>query len=179
MGAVKLSPCTLADTIVLIQNDTISSKIAKELLPALLEGEAEADGVAALVEAKGMGQISDEGEITKVIEAVMAANPKQVEQYRCAVTLRSALSDLRFSARAMRHCACRAYRRGASQLRCMSTMQLCGQRLPLRFAARACRGGKTKLQGFFQGQAMKETGGRVNPALLARLLPALLAGDGQ
>jgi aspartyl-tRNA(Asn)/glutamyl-tRNA(Gln) amidotransferase subunit B len=39
------------------------------------------------------------------------------------------------------------------------------------------RGGKTKLQGFFQGQVMKETGGRVNPALLAKLLPGMLAGE--
>ena len=40
-----------------------------------------------------------------------------------------------------------------------------------------CRGGKAKLQSFFQGQVMRETGGRVNPALLAELLPAMLSGD--
>ena len=39
-----------------------------------------------------------------------------------------------------------------------------------------CRGGKAKLQSFFQGQVMRETGGRVNPALLAELLPAMLSG---
>jgi Asp-tRNA(Asn)/Glu-tRNA(Gln) amidotransferase B subunit len=37
-----------------------------------------------------------------------------------------------------------------------------------------CRGGKTKLQGFFQGAVMKESGGRVNPEMLARVLKVKL-----
>jgi Asp-tRNA(Asn)/Glu-tRNA(Gln) amidotransferase B subunit len=40
-----------------------------------------------------------------------------------------------------------------------------------------CRGGKTKLQGFFQGQIMKESGGRVNPSMLAAILPSMLDGQ--
>ena len=83
MDQAKLSPKTLADTIKLIQQETISSKIAKELLPDLLEGAAEAEGVAALVESRGMGQISDESEITAAIQRVMDANGKQVEEFRC------------------------------------------------------------------------------------------------
>lgn len=81
---VKISPKTLAETIALIADGTISSKIAKELASDLLEGVAEGSGVAALVEERGMGQISDEASITAMIQQVIAANPKQAEQYRCA-----------------------------------------------------------------------------------------------
>lgn len=85
MDAVKFSAAALAETIALIKSGAISSKIAKELLPELLDGAADAaGGVAAVVEAKGMGQISDEGKVRELINAVMAANPKQVGQYRCA-----------------------------------------------------------------------------------------------
>lgn len=87
MAAVRLSPRTLAETIALVKADTISSKIAKELLPALLAGEAEGEGgVAALVEERGMGQITDEAAVRSLIQAAMDANPKQLEQYRCART---------------------------------------------------------------------------------------------
>ena len=84
MDAVKLSPKILAETIALIHSDAISSKIAKELAPDLLAGAAEERGVAALVEERGMGQISDEGAVAAAIQAVMEESPKQVEQYRCA-----------------------------------------------------------------------------------------------
>jgi aspartyl-tRNA(Asn)/glutamyl-tRNA(Gln) amidotransferase subunit B len=39
------------------------------------------------------------------------------------------------------------------------------------------RGGKTKLQGFFTGQVMKESQGRVNPALLNQVLMQKLEGE--
>lgn len=83
IGDVKISAQTLAETIALIEDGTISSKIAKELAPELLDGAAEAAGVAALVEERGMGQISDEGDILAMIDAAIADNPKQLEQYRC------------------------------------------------------------------------------------------------
>jgi aspartyl-tRNA(Asn)/glutamyl-tRNA(Gln) amidotransferase subunit B len=83
MSDVKFSPKSLAETIQLIKDDVISSKIAKELLPSLLEGEAEEKGVAGLVEERGMGQISDEGKIREFIQEAMDANPKQLELFRC------------------------------------------------------------------------------------------------
>ena len=76
MSALKFSPASLAETIALIADGTISGKIAKELLPDLLAGAAEAGGVASFVEARGMGQISDEGKIVAMIQQVMAANPR-------------------------------------------------------------------------------------------------------
>ena len=83
---VKISPKILAETISLIADGTISSKIAKELAGDLLEGAAEGCGVAALVEERGMAQISDAAAITVLIHTVIEANPKQVEQYRCPHT---------------------------------------------------------------------------------------------
>lgn len=87
IAGVKISPATLAQTIALIEDGTISSKIAKELAPELLEGAAEAAGVAALVEERGMGQISDDAAILAMIDEAIAGNPKQLEQYRCAPPL--------------------------------------------------------------------------------------------
>ena len=66
-----------------------------------------------LIEAKGLSQISDTSAIEKIIDEVLAANPKELEQYRA---------------------------------------------------------GKTKLQGFFVGQVMKQTGGRADPKLTNQLL---------
>lgn len=57
MDEIGLTPAALAETLVLIDEGAISGKIAKDLLPALLAGEANA-GVRAYVEAKGLGQIS-------------------------------------------------------------------------------------------------------------------------
>jgi hypothetical protein len=57
MEALKLSPAALAETIALIDAGVISGKIAKDALPRLLAGEANA-GVRAFVEAEGLVQIS-------------------------------------------------------------------------------------------------------------------------
>jgi len=62
-----------------IADNTISGKIAKEVLEAMWSGEGDADAVIAK---KGLKQITDTGAIEKVIDEVMAKNPKQLEQYR-------------------------------------------------------------------------------------------------
>ncbi|UZQ54554.1 Asp-tRNA(Asn)/Glu-tRNA(Gln) amidotransferase subunit GatB [Trichothermofontia sichuanensis B231] len=114
---IALTPTVLAELITLIDKGTISGKIAKEILPELLE---KGGSVQALVEAKGLTQISDAGAIAAAIDAVLAANPKELEQYR---------------------------------------------------------NGKTKLQGFFVGQVMKQTGGRADPKLTNQLLLQKLKGE--
>jgi len=58
---------------------TISGKIAKEVFEQMWAEGQDAD---ALIEAKGLRQITDTGAIEKVIEEVMAANPKQLADYR-------------------------------------------------------------------------------------------------
>jgi aspartyl-tRNA(Asn)/glutamyl-tRNA(Gln) amidotransferase subunit B len=76
---IALQPKTLAELIGLIEDNTISGKIAKDILPELLtQGSSAKD----LVERKGLSQISDRGAIEAIVEQVIAANPKELEQYR-------------------------------------------------------------------------------------------------
>jgi aspartyl-tRNA(Asn)/glutamyl-tRNA(Gln) amidotransferase subunit B len=113
MTTLPMSAATLAEMITMIENGTISGKIGKELLPALLMGDAEASGVKALVASKGLVQISDPAALEAIVDAVLAGSPGQLAQYRA---------------------------------------------------------GKTKLQGYFVGQVMKESKGRANPVELNRVL---------
>ena len=62
-----------------IFDDTISGKIAKEVFDAMWAGEGDAD---AIIEAKGLTQITDAGAIERIIDDVIQANPTQLEQYR-------------------------------------------------------------------------------------------------
>ncbi|MBI5437485.1 MAG: Asp-tRNA(Asn)/Glu-tRNA(Gln) amidotransferase subunit GatB [Nitrosomonadales bacterium] len=62
-----------------LADNTISGKIAKDVLEAMWAGEGNAD---AVIEKKGLRQITDSGAIEKAIDEVMAKNPKQMEQYR-------------------------------------------------------------------------------------------------
>ncbi len=62
-----------------IDDGTISGKIAKDVLDAMMESGDSAD---AVIEAKGLKQVSDTGAIDALIREVMETNPQQVEQYR-------------------------------------------------------------------------------------------------
>ena len=62
------------------RDDTFLIKEApKEVLEAMWAGEGDAD---AIIEKKGLKQITDTGAIEKVIDEVIAKNPNQVAQYR-------------------------------------------------------------------------------------------------
>jgi aspartyl-tRNA(Asn)/glutamyl-tRNA(Gln) amidotransferase subunit B len=76
---IALSPRDLAELIGLIDSKTISGKIAKDLLPQLL---SEGGSPKKLVESKGLTQISDTGELEKIIDELLAAHPQEVEQFR-------------------------------------------------------------------------------------------------
>ncbi len=115
IGEIALQPEALAELVNLITDGTISGKIGKEVLPKLL---TEGGSVTELV--KDKTQISDPEEIAKIVDAVMAAHPEEVEKYR---------------------------------------------------------GGKNKLQGFFVGQIMKQTGGRADPKLTNQILIPRLKGE--
>ncbi|HOC45062.1 MAG TPA: Asp-tRNA(Asn)/Glu-tRNA(Gln) amidotransferase subunit GatB [Syntrophorhabdaceae bacterium] len=106
----SVKPSELAELLTLIKNGTISNKIGKEIFPEIYR-----TGVspAQYVKDKGLLQISDEGAIEKIIEAILARSPKEVADFKS---------------------------------------------------------GKEKLLGFFVGQAMKETKGKANPALLNEIL---------
>jgi len=110
INEIALKPEMLAEMIQLITGGTISTKIAKDILPDLL---TEGGSPQAIVEARGLSQISDPKQIEAIIDEVLAAHPEELEKYRA---------------------------------------------------------GKKKLQGFFVGQVMKRTSGRVDPKLTNQLL---------
>lgn len=76
---IALTPVVLAELITLIEDGTISGKIAKDILPELL---TQGGSAKELVESKGLIQISDTAQLEAMIDEVIAANPKELEQYR-------------------------------------------------------------------------------------------------
>jgi aspartyl-tRNA(Asn)/glutamyl-tRNA(Gln) amidotransferase subunit B len=75
----RVSPEQLSGLLARIVDQTISGKIAKEVFEAMWSEGKSAD---AIIEAKGLKQITDSGAIEGVIDAVIAANPKQLADYR-------------------------------------------------------------------------------------------------
>ncbi|MBD2089974.1 Asp-tRNA(Asn)/Glu-tRNA(Gln) amidotransferase subunit GatB [Microcoleus sp. FACHB-1515] len=80
---IGLTPQSLAELVKLIEDNTISNKIAKDLLPELLVNGGSAK---ELVERKGLVQISDTSAIEAAIDAVIAAHPDELEKYRAGKT---------------------------------------------------------------------------------------------
>ena len=88
-GALNKAGKTIADTpvtaaqgaelLALIEDGTISGRIAKDVFEIMFETGKDA---GAIVEEKGLKQVSDTGEIEKIIDDIIAANPNQLEQYR-------------------------------------------------------------------------------------------------
>ncbi|MBF2034745.1 MAG: Asp-tRNA(Asn)/Glu-tRNA(Gln) amidotransferase subunit GatB [Leptolyngbyaceae cyanobacterium T60_A2020_046] len=113
---IALTAEHLAEMVTMIDDGTISTKIAKDMLPELL---TQGGSPKAIVEAKGLSQISDPEKIAAIIDEVLAAHPDELAKFRA---------------------------------------------------------GKTKLQGFFVGQIMKRTNGRVDPKLTNQLLVQKLKG---
>ncbi|MEN9457008.1 MAG: Asp-tRNA(Asn)/Glu-tRNA(Gln) amidotransferase subunit GatB [Neisseriaceae bacterium] len=74
-----IAPASLAGLLKRIADNTISNKIAKEVFAAMWAGEGEAD---AVIEAKGLKQVTDSGAIEKIIDEVLAANAAMVDEYR-------------------------------------------------------------------------------------------------
>ena len=100
----------LIELLDLIKDETISGKIAKDVLDIMIETK---HGAKSIVEEKGLKQVVDTGAIEKVVDEIIANNPKQVEQYKS---------------------------------------------------------GNERLFGFFVGQTMKASGGKVNPKVVNELL---------
>ncbi len=76
----KLTPENLAELISLIEKGTISNNIGKQILveDMITKGEK----ASAIVEKKGLSQISDEGAIKEIVENIINAHPKEVESYK-------------------------------------------------------------------------------------------------
>ncbi|WP_069472475.1 Asp-tRNA(Asn)/Glu-tRNA(Gln) amidotransferase subunit GatB [Candidatus Marithrix sp. Canyon 246] len=75
----KVTAPQLAGMLRRISDNTISGKIAKTVFEAMWAGEGDADKI---IEQKGLKQVTDSGAIEKLIDEVIANNPKQLEQYR-------------------------------------------------------------------------------------------------
>jgi aspartyl-tRNA(Asn)/glutamyl-tRNA(Gln) amidotransferase subunit B len=79
IAACPVTPALLAELLVLIDKGTISNKIAKTVFDEMWQNGGRPEEIVA---AKGLVQVSDTGEIEKIIDEIMAANMGQVEEYR-------------------------------------------------------------------------------------------------
>lgn len=68
----------LAGLIVRIADNSISSKMAKQVFEAMWQGEGDADQI---IRNRGLKQVSDSGAIEQLVDEVLAANPEMVEDY--------------------------------------------------------------------------------------------------
>lgn len=74
-----VSAAQLAAMIGRISDNTISNNAARQVFEGLWNGEGEVD---AIIETKGLKQMNDTGELEKIIDEVLAANPKNVEEFK-------------------------------------------------------------------------------------------------
>ena len=78
-----ITPEHLGELVALIHKGELSGKLAKEILPKMFESGESAPVIA---EREGLKQISDTGAMETIVDEVLAANPKQVEQYQAGKT---------------------------------------------------------------------------------------------
>ena len=77
--ASPVGPDMLGGMLRRITDGTISGKIAKQVFEAMWAGEGDAD---AVIEKKGLKQITDTGAIEAIVREVLENNPQQIEQYK-------------------------------------------------------------------------------------------------
>ena len=83
IGESPVAATHLGELVALIRNGEISGKLAKEVFPKMFAG---GEGPRTIMEREGLTQISDTGALEKIIDEVIAGNPKQVEQYKSGKT---------------------------------------------------------------------------------------------
>jgi aspartyl-tRNA(Asn)/glutamyl-tRNA(Gln) amidotransferase subunit B len=81
IAASPVSAADLGGLIVRILDNSISGKIAKQVFEGMWQGEGSAD---AVIEARGLKQVSDSGELEAMVDEVIAANAAQVQQFLAA-----------------------------------------------------------------------------------------------
>ena len=89
MGALKaegkeiaqspVTPEQLGELVGMLAKGEVTGKLAKEIFPKML---ATGDSPRAIMDREGLKPISDESALEKIVDDIIAANPKQVEQYR-------------------------------------------------------------------------------------------------
>jgi len=80
IDAAPVKPATLAALIGRISDGTISNNSAKQVFDALWAGDG--SDVDAIISAKDLKQSNDTGEIERILDEVLAANPKSVDEFR-------------------------------------------------------------------------------------------------
>jgi len=83
ISELKFTPKQIAQLIKMVDDETISSKIAKQVFEEMVKS---GENPSAVVEAKGLVQISDPAIILPMIEEVIAKNPENVEKFRAGNT---------------------------------------------------------------------------------------------
>jgi aspartyl-tRNA(Asn)/glutamyl-tRNA(Gln) amidotransferase subunit B len=78
IGESPMPPAALSELIRMVEDGTISGKIGKEIFE---ESYRTGDAPRAIVERRGVQQISDEAALWEVVDRVVGANPKQAEAY--------------------------------------------------------------------------------------------------
>ncbi|HEY5791048.1 MAG TPA: Asp-tRNA(Asn)/Glu-tRNA(Gln) amidotransferase subunit GatB, partial [Gammaproteobacteria bacterium] len=79
LGASPVSPARLGGLLRRIADQTLSGKMAKEVFEALWGGTEDAD---AVIEARGLRQVTDSGALAALVDQLIADNPGQAAQYR-------------------------------------------------------------------------------------------------
>ena len=80
LTAIGMPAAQLAALVARIADNTISNSAARQVFDAIWLGEG--DSVDAIIDAKGLRQMRDSGELERVVAEVIAANPKSVEEFR-------------------------------------------------------------------------------------------------
>ncbi len=83
IGESPLSAERLGELVKLIASGEISGKLAKDIFAKMWTSD---DSASAIMDREGLRQISDSSAIEKILDDVIAANPKQVEQYQSGKT---------------------------------------------------------------------------------------------
>ncbi|HSS64797.1 MAG TPA: Asp-tRNA(Asn)/Glu-tRNA(Gln) amidotransferase subunit GatB [Gammaproteobacteria bacterium] len=79
IGQCPVTPELLGGMLKRVADGTLSGKLAKQVFDAMWSGEGEAD---AIIDARGLKQVTDAGAIEALVDAAIEANPEQVTQYR-------------------------------------------------------------------------------------------------
>jgi len=79
IGCCRTSPAQLGKLLLLVEKGVISGKIAKKVFQDMLQSGKDPE---IIVKEKNLGQVSDEIEILKIVEQILAENPVQVEEIR-------------------------------------------------------------------------------------------------